>query len=197
MKIQRIRDPVHGLIVFDDDGLVDEQVWALLNTPDVQRLRRIKQLGVSEFVFPSASHARFSHSVGVFHNARRLVSIIKREIGLKRVDGDFNRDRAKTALFAALLHDIGHGPFSHAFEEARIPTDRIQTALAEMQQRSATVLELAATIHWLAVMEGIPDWKTELFRRKGAKTNNDRDQRAVELLRTLGLPPAVGSAGQV
>ncbi len=81
--------------------------------------------------------------------------------------------------------------------EAHIPTDRIQTALAEMQQRSATVLELAATIHWLAVMEGIPDWKTELFRRKGAKTNNDRDQRAVELLRTLGLPPAVGSAGQV
>ena len=119
MKIQRIRDPVHGLIVFDDDGLVDEQVWALLNTSDMQRLRRIKQLGVSEFVFPSASHTRFSHSVGVFHNARRLVNIIKREIGLKRVDGAFNRDRAKIALFAALLHDIGHGPFSHAFEEAR------------------------------------------------------------------------------
>jgi len=93
MKIQRIRDPIHGLIVFDDDGLVDEQVWALLNTSDMQRLRRIKQLGVSEFVFPSASHTRFSHSVGVFHNARRLVNIIKREIGLKRVDGDFNRDR--------------------------------------------------------------------------------------------------------
>jgi uncharacterized protein len=110
MKPQRIRDPIHGLIVFDDDGLVDEHVWALLNTPDVQRLRRIKQLGVSEFVFPSASHTRFSHSIGVFHNARRLVSIIKREIGLKRVDGEFNQDRAKIALFAALLHDIGHGP---------------------------------------------------------------------------------------
>lgn len=119
MKTQRIRDPIHGLIVFDDAGLVDEHVWALLNTPDVQRLRRVKQLGVSEFVFPSASHTRFSHSIGVFHNARRLVSIIEREIGLKRVDGDFNEDRAKIALFAALLHDIGHGPFSHAFEEAR------------------------------------------------------------------------------
>jgi hypothetical protein len=119
MKSQRIRDPIHGLIVFNNDGLVDEHVWALLNAPDVQRLRRIKQLGVSEFVFPSASHTRFSHSIGVFHNARRLVSIIKREIELKRVDGEFNEERAKIALFAALLHDIGHGPFSHAFEEAR------------------------------------------------------------------------------
>jgi uncharacterized protein YwgA len=75
--------------------------------------------------------------------------------------------------------------------EAHISADRIQTALAEMQRRSATVLELAATIHWLAVVEGVSDWKTELIRRKGAKTNNDRDQRAVELLRTLGLPPAI------
>jgi HD superfamily phosphohydrolase len=119
MRTQRIRDPIHGLIVFDGDGLVDESVWALLNTADFQRLRRIKQLGVSEFVFPSASHTRFSHSVGVFHNARRLVGIIKREIELNRVEGEFNEARAKVALFAALLHDIGHGPFSHAFEEAR------------------------------------------------------------------------------
>jgi HD superfamily phosphohydrolase len=119
MKTERIRDPIHGLIVFDGTGLVDEQVWALLKTPDVQRLRRIKQLGVSELVFPSASHSRFAHSIGVFHNARRLIQIVQREIDLKRVDGKFDEYRAKVALFAALLHDIGHGPFSHAFEEAR------------------------------------------------------------------------------
>jgi uncharacterized protein len=119
MKTERIRDPIHDIIVFDDDGLVDESVWALLKTPDMQRLRRIKQLGVSEFVFPSASHSRFAHSVGVFHNARRLVRIIQREINFKRVAGEFNVERAKVALYAALLHDIGHGPFSHAFEEAR------------------------------------------------------------------------------
>ena len=77
-----------------------------------------------------------------------------------------------------------------------IAPDIIRTALTEMQRRSATVLELAATIHWLAVMEGISDWKTELIRRKGAKTNNDRDQRAVELLRALGLPPAINSTAQ-
>lgn len=131
MKTQRIRDPIHGLIVFDDDGLVDESVWDLLATSEVQRLRRIKQLGVSEYVFPSASHTRLSHSIGVYHNARRLVGILKREIELRRVEGDFNEARAKVALFAALLHDIGHGPFSHAFEEAR-------KALAAEQSASST-----------------------------------------------------------
>ena len=119
MKTQRIRDPIHDLIVFDDDGPVDSFAWELLGTPDVQRLRRIKQLGVSEFVFPSASHNRFAHSVGVFDNARRLVKLIERENKLNRVSGEFDPERAKVALFAALLHDIGHGPFSHAFEEAR------------------------------------------------------------------------------
>lgn len=138
MKTQRIRDPIHGLIAFDDDGLVDEYVWALIETPDFQRLRRVKQLGVSEFVFPSASHTRFSHSIGVFHNARRLVNIIHREIGLKRVDGDFNENRAKIALLAALLHDIGHGPFSHAFEEARkaLAAERGGDAAAKTKVRS-------------------------------------------------------------
>ena len=79
---------------------------------------------------------------------------------------------------------------------AQMPVERISAALAEMQRHSSTVLELAATIHWLAVMEAIADWRTELVRRKGAKTSNDRAQRAFELLRTLGLPPAVGSAAR-
>lgn len=70
--------------------------------------------------------------------------------------------------------------------------DRMQIALHEMQRRSATVLELAATIHWLTVVEGLSDWMTELVRRKGAKTGNGRDQQALELLRTLGLPPTIG-----
>jgi len=138
MKPQRIGDPIHELIVFSDDGLVDEPVWELLNSSDVQRLRRIKQLGVSEFVFPSASHTRFSHSIGVFHNARRLVGIIRREIELKRVEGEFNEARAKVALFAALLHDIGHGPFSHAFEEARkaLATERTADAGTRIKIRN-------------------------------------------------------------
>lgn len=73
---------------------------------------------------------------------------------------------------------------------------RIKRALAEMQRRSATILELAATIHWLAVIEELPDWQDELIRRKGAKTNNGRDKQALELLDILGLAPALETATQ-
>ncbi len=64
-------------------------------------------------------------------------------------------------------------------------------ALGEMQRHSSTVLELAATIHWLAVVEDRDDWQTELVRRKGSKTFGERDGEALDLLRRLNLPPAV------
>jgi HD superfamily phosphohydrolase len=119
IKTRRILDPIYGMIIFDHGDPLDAIAWQLLNLPEFQRLRRIKQLGVSEFVYPSATHSRFAHSVGVFHNARRLLELIRREIDLKRVEGSFDERRAGVAVLAALLHDLGHGPFSHAFEEAR------------------------------------------------------------------------------
>ncbi len=88
--------------------------WRLIQTPEFQRLRRIKQLGLSELVFPGATHSRFAHSIGVYHNARKLMGIVKKSKG----DG-FDERRANVILIAALLHDVGHGPFSHAFEKAR------------------------------------------------------------------------------
>jgi len=118
-KTQRIRDPIHDEIVFDQGEPFDMSAWPLVDTAELQRLRRIKQLGVSEFVYPSATHTRFAHSLGVFHNARRLIGLIQREFKLGRVQGELNEKRAKVAVLAAMLHDIGHGPFSHAFEEAR------------------------------------------------------------------------------
>ncbi len=65
-----LRDPVHGLIVFEANDKLAQLAWKLIDTPEFQRLRRIKQLGVSEFIFPGAVHTRFAHSVGVFHTAR-------------------------------------------------------------------------------------------------------------------------------
>lgn len=116
-RIQRVRDPVHGLIVFREDDGLDQLAWALINTPEFQRLRRIRQLGVSEFVFPGATHTRFAHSMGVFHTARLLAGIIRRE--RIRNKKKFDPKRAEAAVIAALLHDLGHGPFSHTFEGVR------------------------------------------------------------------------------
>ncbi|GAB1581017.1 HD domain-containing protein [Phyllobacterium phragmitis] len=117
-KSRRLRDPVHGLIVFSEAKLVDMLAWKLIDTPEFQRLRRIRQLGVSEFTFPGAVHTRFAHSIGVFHNARTLVDIIEREMG--RSGGkEFDEDKAHVAVIAALLHDLGHGPFSHTFESVQ------------------------------------------------------------------------------
>ena len=111
-NIQRLRDPIHGLIQFESP--TDKCAWELLDTPEFQRLRRIRQLGFSEFTFPSATHTRFAHSIGVFHNARRLMKVVERAEG-----PDFDKDKSNVVLLAALLHDVGHGPFSHAFEKAR------------------------------------------------------------------------------
>ncbi|MEY9753026.1 HD domain-containing protein [Bradyrhizobium yuanmingense] len=110
-KLQRIRDPLHDLIIFGENDF-DGLMWEALNSREFQRLRRIKQLGFSELVYPGATHTRLAHSAGVFHVARQLASLIKTRIG------NFDPDRAQIAMAAALVHDVGHGPFSHAFEDA-------------------------------------------------------------------------------
>lgn len=112
-KTQRIRDVVHNLIEFDA-GAFEQTCWKVLDTRPMQRLRRIKQLGFSEFVYPGACHTRFAHSVGVFHTARQLAGVVRRRLGNDKYDGD----EARLAVAAALVHDVGHGPFSHAFEDA-------------------------------------------------------------------------------
>ena len=79
-KPQRIRDPLYNLITFDNDEF-EAALWRVIQTRQFQRLRRVRQLGFSEFVYPGATHSRFSHSIGVFHVARMLMGIIKRHMG--------------------------------------------------------------------------------------------------------------------
>jgi HD superfamily phosphohydrolase len=102
------RDPIHNLIAFDDTP-GDRLLLDLINSKEMQRLRRIKQMGVSELVFPGADHSRFAHSLGVLHVARQFLDQLSRW-------GPLPDEQRISVLCAALLHDVGHGPFSHVFE---------------------------------------------------------------------------------
>lgn len=106
-----IRDPVHNLIAFDNSPC-DRLLLDLVNAPEVQRLRRVKQMGMTELVFPGANHSRFAHSLGVLHTARLFLDQLERASGRP-----FPTEHRAFILAAALLHDVGHGPFSHAFEQ--------------------------------------------------------------------------------
>lgn len=94
--------------------MVEDKFLSLINTPEFQRLRRIKQLSVADFAFPSADHTRFSHSIGTFYVMKKIISHL--EIEFKELEIDIKEEEKDLALVSALVHDIGHGPFSHAFE---------------------------------------------------------------------------------
>ncbi|MDA8013808.1 MAG: HD domain-containing protein [Alphaproteobacteria bacterium] len=107
----RIFDSVHGLIPFEDNDA--KALQEIIDTPAFQRLRRIRQLGFADLVYPGATHTRFAHSVGVFKNARDMLNIVRQQSG-----GKYKKRQAQITSIAALLHDVGHGPFSHSFEGA-------------------------------------------------------------------------------
>lgn len=144
LKPQRVRDPLHNLIEFDTTQL-HETVWQVIQTPPFQRLRRVRQLGFSEFVYPGATHTRFSHSIGVFHTAQRLMKIIKQHVISKGLQPKEHQEQV--ALVAALVHDVGHGMFSHAFEDVG---KRLQLQMAEHEYVSDRLIrdsEIAQTLN--------------------------------------------------
>nr|WP_057828164.1 HD domain-containing protein [Liquorilactobacillus cacaonum] len=107
-----LRDPIHSYIYIQHQVILD-----LINTREFQRLRRIRQLGTASSTFHGAEHSRFTHSVGVYEITRQICDNFQRNYPTKE-DGDglWNDNERLIALCAALLHDIGHGPYSHTFE---------------------------------------------------------------------------------
>lgn len=101
MKI--LQDAIHGLMQFNDTEL------SVIDTPQFQRLRNLKQLGTCYYVFPSASHNRFEHSLGVGHLSGELIDRIRRDQPELEIS-DLER---RNLVLAGLCHDLGHGPFSH------------------------------------------------------------------------------------
>ena len=104
-KLKIINDPVHGFITIQN-----ELIYDLIEHPYFQRLRRIKQLGLSHLVYPGANHTRFHHALGAMHLMSKALTELKKK-GVEITEAENN-----AALIAILLHDIGHGPFSHTLE---------------------------------------------------------------------------------
>ncbi|WP_413627646.1 HD domain-containing protein [Fructilactobacillus vespulae] len=107
-----IRDPVHSHIYIQDQIIMD-----LINTTEFQRLRRIHQLGTTSQTFPGAEHTRFTHSLGVYEIVRRICNQFQRNYPSQTPgDGNWDDSERLVAQCAGLLHDIGHGAYSHTFE---------------------------------------------------------------------------------
>src|SRR5438046_1947480 len=109
-KKKIINDPVYGFITIKSELLFD-----IISHPYFQRLRHIKQLGLTDLVYPGALHTRFQHALGAMHLMSRVLdNLLNKGI-------DISTEEYEAAQLAILLHDLGHGPFSHALEKSLIP----------------------------------------------------------------------------
>ncbi len=133
-EVKVLRDPVHA-----DVRVEYEVIWRLINTAWMQRMRRIRQLGGAFMVYHTADHSRFSHSLGVYEIVRRMITEVP---DLARA---LNEREKVTVMAAALLHDIGHGPYSHAFEKVVGGTHEDYTCrIIEEDTEVTRILEAAA-----------------------------------------------------
>lgn len=157
MSEKIIRDPVHDVIAFRTDRPLDGLLFRLLNAAEFQRLRRVRQLGLASLAYPGADHSRYSHSLGVMETARRM---------LDQLAWSFPIDpgERRTCLVAALLHDLGHGPFSHVFERVS------GTNHEELTQR--VILDPDAEVHQILTEADadLPQRVVELMRCRPGRT---------------------------
>lgn len=106
-KSKILNDPIYGFVTMPADIISD-----LINHPYFQRLRRIKQLGMTNLVYPGALHTRFHHAIGAMHLMTEAIDVLRSK------DIEITNAEAEAVTIAILLHDIGHGPFSHALEHS-------------------------------------------------------------------------------
>ena len=147
-----LRDPVHGYIHIEDKVIFD-----ILQSKEFQRMRRIKQLGPISYVFPGATHTRFEHNLGVYELTRRICNIFSKNYPSREPnDGLWDDSNRLLVECAGLLHDIGHGPYSHTFEHLfgtnhekigqQIITDHYAEINQALRQVSPNFPELVASV---------------------------------------------------
>lgn len=108
-KRKILNDPIYGFIT-----IPHEIIYDIIEHPWFQRLRRIQQLGLSNLVYPGANHTRFQHAIGAMHLLGKAVNVLRSK------GHDISEQESEAAAIAVLLHDIGHGPFSHALEHTLV-----------------------------------------------------------------------------
>lgn len=144
-KKKIFNDPVYGFIWFDDDLL-----YQIIDHPYFQKLRRISQMGLACYVYPGATHTRFHHALGALHLMTRAITTLQQK-------GVEISDQEKLATYTAiLLHDIGHGPFSHALERQFIDVHHEKISLAYMH-------------YFNTIFEGKLDMAIEIFKNEYKK----------------------------
>jgi HD superfamily phosphohydrolase len=162
-----IRDPLWDTIK------LDRTACRIVDSASFQRLRYIRQLGLAHLVYPGATHTRFDHAIGVYHLAQRALVVLRERGDLQRVDAG----EAAAIPLAALLHDIGHYPFSHALEELeenRIPghhetlvgrflTDvDVAAAIAQLGDQAAATIEALIRGSSSAALQGLVSGSLDL-----------------------------------
>ena len=131
-----IRDPVHDVISLNVADPTDRLLFQLLNAAEFQRLRRIRQLGMAHMAYPGADHSRYSHSLGVLQTARRILDRLSQQATI-------SQEERCVCLCAALLHDLGHGPYSHVFERV--------TGVRHERLTFRVILDAQSEIHRLLI----------------------------------------------
>tara|TARA_Y100000590_G_scaffold199938_1_gene227104 strand:+ start:1082 stop:2317 length:1236 start_codon:yes stop_codon:yes gene_type:complete len=156
-KFLEITDPIHDFI------RLNSTEHKIIDTPVFQRLRRIKQLSGAHLTYPGAQHTRFEHSLGVMHIAGMAATSLSAK-------EQMSKSEISDVRLAALLHDIGHGPFSHLFEEVlqkkkRITHEQIGKEIILKSEISDIISKIAdkKKIHRLAVGEGSKQFENEII----------------------------------
>lgn len=197
MPPQRVLDPLHRFIEFRDSVQLERTLWKVIKTRPFQRLRRIKQLGFTDLVYPGASHSRFAHSLGVFHTARQLMQVVREKASGA---GEATREETREwmAIAAALVHDLGHGPFSHAFEKVG---KRLNLKLAIHENVSDQLIRTGEVAEVLNSMgRGFADDVAGIIKKEGKKTvhnavvSSQFDADRLDYMRRDRLMTGVGHA---
>ncbi|KAK3259815.1 hypothetical protein CYMTET_31200, partial [Cymbomonas tetramitiformis] len=134
-------DPIWGHIY------LNPECNDVIDTPQFQRLRELKQLGTSYYVFPGATHNRFEHSIGVCHKSKETVELIKAfqpELEIDKID-------IQAVAYAGLCHDLGHGPFSHVFENEFLSVRLAGQEFPKHEENSAKMFDYLVDYNQLEI----------------------------------------------